>query len=372
MNSLYWEARRDHISQYAGQGITASEAAKLAGLCVETIRQYAKIYGLEFGRPTSLRTLAKRERDKQIAARNAKLRDLAVEGKTRHECAEALALNYSVVCSLGKKLGLSFRKEWRGEKGPSDAERAVVMEGMYRAGKTLQQIGDVFGVSRERVRQVLSKYRGVFYKDGGQHQRSLKAKERRLAALDAKCLAERGCTTSQYRELRKLRTPTRAFSCQKKNALTRGVVWNLKLWDWWQIWQQSGHWEERGRAADAYVMCRFGDAGPYEVGNVYIATLRHNSRVQPNNPYRKSHPDFDKAMASKAKATERQRNVACRHRVNVGLPRGVTFHRGKFIAQASIDGKNRYLGSFDQSDVAHAAYLAAISRHPSQAAERAA
>ena len=59
---------------------------------------------------------------------------------------------------------------------------------------------------------------------------------------------------------------------------------------------KSGRWEQRGRARDKYVMCRRNDTGPYSVSNVYIATLSHNGTVQPNNPYRKDHPDHAKVV----------------------------------------------------------------------------
>lgn len=41
---------------------------------------------------------------------------------------------------------------------PKGPPREVVMARRYRAGKTLQQIGDEFGLSRERVRQLLRQH----------------------------------------------------------------------------------------------------------------------------------------------------------------------------------------------------------------------
>jgi hypothetical protein len=49
-------------------------------------------------------------------------------------------------------------------------------------------------------------------------------------------------------------------------------------------------------------MCRFADAGAYEIGNAYIATQSHNSSVQPNNPNRLSHPDHDEYIAARREA----------------------------------------------------------------------
>jgi hypothetical protein len=54
----------------------------------------------------------------------------------------------------------------------------------------------------------------------------------------------------------------------------------LTFAEWWQIWHDSGHWEERGTANGCYVMCRNADQGPYAVGNVRIDTVRGNALEQ--------------------------------------------------------------------------------------------
>jgi hypothetical protein len=38
---------------------------------------------------------------------------------------------------------------------------------------------------------------------------------------------------------------------------------------------------------------------------------------------------------------------------------GASPHRGKFQAQITVNGKNRYLGMFETPEAAHAAYVAA-------------
>jgi len=235
------------------------------------------------------------------ARRAQRIRDLADMGKTRREVAAELFMSYATVVNYGRQFGIKFQHASKGVG--VDEDRADVMEAMFRAGKTLEEIGSVYGVSRERVRQIISKYRGVIGSDGGQAARAKIERERRRAEREAECYRKHGCSTKQFRELHRIgremresgesvyRTPVGAFRNQRNNAICRGIPWNIKLWEWWSIWQQSGKWDERGRAADAYVMCRFRDEGAYEIGNVYIATLRHNSSVQPNNPHRTGHPD---------------------------------------------------------------------------------
>jgi hypothetical protein len=57
---------------------------------------------------------------------------------------------------------------------------------------------------------------------------------------------------------------------QKACAKRRGIKFNLSFDDWWNIWQQSGKWSDRGCKKGQYVMSRYKDTGPYEVGNVFI------------------------------------------------------------------------------------------------------
>jgi len=165
------------------------------------------------------------------------------------------------------------------------------MAALYRDGCTLQEVGDLFGISRERVRQVI---RGRFGFDNRLDGR-LSRSRRRLAEVaenrDARLLAKYGCTSDQYAGLLEIgrhmmedgvpfcRTPTGAWHSQRRSAMLRKIPWEISLWDWWMVWNASGKWEQRGRGR-GYMMCRFGDRGPYSLDNVYIATGSHNAAVR--------------------------------------------------------------------------------------------
>lgn len=70
----------------------------------------------------------------------------------------------------------------------------------------------------------------------------------------------------------------KAYTNHKANAKARGIEFRLTLDEWKQIWRDSGFWSQRGRGADKYCMCRIGDLGCYEVGNVFIALNKTNVR----------------------------------------------------------------------------------------------
>lgn len=242
--------------------------------------------------------------------RAARIREMAEAGKTRAQVAQELLMSYGGVVTYAREFGIAFV---HASKDRTDGgERADTMSAMFKSGKTLQEIGSLYGLTRERVRQIITKHKGLVGQDGGASAKARMRTANTRAKKEADCLKRCGCTLEQLHELRAMgrrivangggreKTPIGAFSHQRCAARRRGIEWNLTLWQWWTIWAESGKWYERGRHGDGYVMCRFRDDGPYEIANAYIATLRHNSTVQPNNPYRRSHPDFAKAMAEKA------------------------------------------------------------------------
>jgi hypothetical protein len=201
---------------------------------------------------------------------------------------------------------------------------------LYQTGMTLQQIGDRYGLTRERIRQVMTKHLGVKSGDGGQHVVAEVRKQARLEARDRRYLAKSGYTFAEYWSTPKaVRT---AYNMQRKNAVQRGIAWEMNLRQWWEFWQASGYWPQRGRG-HGYCMCRKGDEGPYSLDNVFIASARYNS------------------------ATTKQKKS--------GLPAGVRkVQKGDYIAYvavASFGGKQRYLGSFKTPESAGTAYLQAIA-----------
>ncbi len=152
---------------------------------------------------------------------------------------------------------------------------------LFKRGFTMAEIASQYGVSRERIRQILAKY-GVSGSQGGARVRKEKRKQQIAMERDKKCIARYGCTHKQFKAVcgdwrDGPASPLFAFRKQRQNAATRGVDWKLTFWEWWTIWDESGKWDKRGRGNGTYCMCRLEDKGAYEVGNVYIGSFIQNS-----------------------------------------------------------------------------------------------
>ncbi|WP_242559925.1 MULTISPECIES: hypothetical protein [Pandoraea] len=73
-----------------------------------------------------------------------------------------------------------------------------------------------------------------------------------------------------------------AYFSQKSHAKQRGITFNLTLDEWYDWWIATGHYHQRGRNRDCYVMARYNDTGPYELGNIYCCTVQEND-LPPTN-----------------------------------------------------------------------------------------
>jgi len=139
-------------------------------------------------------------------------------------------------------------------------------------------ISDIFGISRQRVQQILALY-GISRNDGGL---SVSSKKRaKYEKREKEYIDKHGMTRKEYWEVAKNKTsagssPQFAYRAQRESAKHRGIEWDFNFNDWWQVWCQSGKWEERGRMLGQYVMCRYKDAGSYSTENTYIDTCSHN------------------------------------------------------------------------------------------------
>lgn len=86
-----------------------------------------------------------------------------------------------------------------------------------------------------------------------------------------------GMTAEHVDSYQLLKFAHQRFQEQRRRARQRGIDWLLTFKEWWGVWTESGKWDERGRSkALSAVMSRYGDVGPYALGNVHITTLSAN------------------------------------------------------------------------------------------------
>jgi hypothetical protein len=70
------------------------------------------------------------------------------------------------------------------------------------------------------------------------------------------------------------------YRAARYSAAVRRIPFRFTFAEWWCLWEQSGHWDERGKRRGQYQMARFADRGGYELGNVRIITVEANHREQ--------------------------------------------------------------------------------------------
>ena len=168
------------------------------------------------------------------------------------------------------------------EKKGAGADRLTAMRALWDEGKTLAEIGDQYGMTRERVRQLFKRAYGetpmsVRYIETAYKKTSFKKYE----IWNRKAISFYGVsrdTVYAHGDPHKYGTVSCAFKTQKLNATKRGIEWSLSLVEWVEIWKNSGHFNERGIGKGRYVMARIADQGGYSFDNVVIKTHEENSK----------------------------------------------------------------------------------------------
>lgn len=136
----------------------------------------------------------------------------------------------------------------------------------------------------------------------------------------------------------------RLFRRQQRSANERGIAWEMTLDEWWRVWQDSGHWSQRGRRSGQYVMARLGDVGPYSVANVYITTSGENVK------------DYYREHGVAHGAIIRQNNI----KRSLRDARGWTYIARSKNRPYQVMYSKRYIGSFATQAEAEAAHRAVL------------
>ena len=81
-----------------------------------------------------------------------------------------------------------------------------------------------------------------------------------------------------YSKRWRLANPHRdAYIKQRSGAKGRGVEFEISFEEWVEWWGED--FELRGFSKGGLQMCRYGDEGAYELGNIYKATGKENNAM---------------------------------------------------------------------------------------------
>ncbi|WP_282460162.1 hypothetical protein, partial [Mycoplasmopsis arginini] len=95
------------------------------------------------------------------------------------------------------------------------------------------------------------------------------------------CFEMFGCSLefrNKYGSYKQKKSVLMGYIQQRKNAAKRNIDWNITFPDWLEIWQDSGHLENRGRGTGKYAMTRVCDIGGYTKDNVVIKSFAENAQ----------------------------------------------------------------------------------------------
>lgn len=204
----------------------------------------------------------------QVAAmRDAQMAEMYKSGMDSSEIAKQFGVSPARVIFCLKRIGVEMRPRGNTKRvGRNEDRRKEAIE-MLRQGMFQEEIGAHFGVSGTVIHKYL-----VELKKNAEEYESVMA-DAELARFAKKT----GVSPSEFPSFDEAKRAWRVFTEQRSQAAWRGVDWEMTFAEWWNIWSESGHWSERGKShAGAYVMGRFGDTGPYKIGNVHIITFSQN------------------------------------------------------------------------------------------------
>jgi len=166
----------------------------------------------------------------------------------------------------------------------TNIERSKEMHRLYSfEAKTLQEIGDIYGITRERVRQLITPLKNDDSIGGATLKKLFREihSEKKVSRLEQRCNDYFGCSLefrNKYGNTGAYGTLARAFVSQKNSAKRRKIPFNLTFPEWLSIWEKSGHLSDRGFGRGKYHMSRICDIGAYEIDNVEIKLHEENSK----------------------------------------------------------------------------------------------
>lgn len=165
-------------------------------------------------------------------------------------------------------------------------ERNKIIVEKYKKGIPMTEIGILFDLTRQGIQLILKK-ENIDLKNGGASKRAINKNNKINKQIKNNqkktCEDKWGCTIEQWQLLRDMheefqKTPIARFIQHRSNAKREKIKWNLSLWDWWEFWNLSGKYTERGRGPGKFCMSRKDWSKPYQKGNLVIMKIINNNK----------------------------------------------------------------------------------------------
>lgn len=195
-------------------------------------------------------------------------------GMTRIQVADDMGISYQTVCRhtrdlgrvgpQGRRKGMKVKKTH--EQIESENARAIDMLARYQRGETLDKIGQSYGVTRERVRQIVKKNFGITGKDGGIRVAAQAKRQKEWEKFNARWEHKLG---GPYREWFSLPNHIRLkYSAHKRNARKiHNTTWHIKPLEWWGLFKAAG-----AVPSKMVWLTRKNNSLPFTVENCFVAT----------------------------------------------------------------------------------------------------
>lgn len=224
---------------------------------------------------------------------------------TTYQVAQLLGVN-KVQVSFWKRLGapmpgkfgksylwnteaIENLKRWREErkalprakrKTTADPARTAEWVERFKAGENMHQISLTSGVSRERVRQIISGEGINTKQDGGLALWGRRKQEALAAKREAHCMKSYGCDLATFKALTGMEQPERSgilihkYWHHKNNAQRQGARWAISLPEYAQL--LNGRLHEL--SVSGLHMARIDARGAFRIDNVRLLTASEHAK----------------------------------------------------------------------------------------------
>lgn len=171
------------------------------------------------------------------------------------------------------------------DKNPeSTKKRNSLIARRFKAGWTMGELSTEFGISRQRVKQLLDK-RGVKAENGGRAVlRALNIKTK-VASRERNVKRRWGITLEHWKHLRAMdqdfwKTPLGVYIRKRANVQrTSKRKWRLTFVDFLHLWEDSGKWDQRGRGDEFYGMSLIDPTKDWTRDNVVVKRLQDSVAI---------------------------------------------------------------------------------------------